>query len=92
MLELAADLCLLDESAGHLRIVVVLFEQDLDGEVAPQVGVAALEDGSHAAVSDFAQDLITALVRGHLRRPRPDHRRLRLGLGVSEQDTGDLAD
>ena len=42
MLELAADLRFLDEAADDLGIVVVFLEQDLDGQVAAQVGVAAL--------------------------------------------------
>ena len=32
-------------------------EQDLDGQVAAQVGVAALEDGPHAAAGDLAEEL-----------------------------------
>ena len=92
MLELAADLRLLDEAADQLGIVVVLFEQDLDGQVAAQVGVAALEDGAHAAAADLAQELVAAGVLGHLGGRGPDHRGLGLGLGVAEQDAGDRAD
>ena len=33
-------------------------EQDLDGQVAAQVGVAALEDGAHAAAGDLAEELV----------------------------------
>jgi hypothetical protein len=42
--ELAGDLRLLDEPADHGRVVAVPIQQDLDGQVEPQVGVAALED------------------------------------------------
>jgi len=35
--------------------VPVVLEQDLDGKVAPQVGVAALEHGTHAAASNLAE-------------------------------------
>ena len=42
MLELAANLGFLDESAYHDGLVLVTLEQDLHGEVAAQVGVAPL--------------------------------------------------
>ena len=42
VLELAADLRLLDEPAEDLGVVAVLLQEDLDGQVAAQVGVAAL--------------------------------------------------
>ena len=74
MLELAADLRLLDEPAHQLGLVLVALEQDLDGQVAPQVGVAALEDRPHAAAGDLAEELVavTALAgRGHLVGGRP---------------------
>ena len=58
VLELAADLRLLDEPADQLGVVAVLLEQDLDRQVAAQVGVTALEDGTHAAAGDLAQELI----------------------------------
>ena len=41
MLELAADLRLLDESADHLGLVAELLPQHLDGQVTAQVGVVA---------------------------------------------------
>ena len=51
MLELAADLRLLDEPADHLGLVAVLLPQDLDGQVAAQVGIVPLEDHAHAAAA-----------------------------------------
>ena len=64
VLELAADLGLLDEAADQLGLVAVCLEQDLDGQVAAEVGVAALEDRPHAAAGDLAQDLVAvALLR-----------------------------
>ncbi len=92
MLELAADLCLLDESANQLGVIAVLLQQDLDGKVASQVGVAALENDPHAAPGDHAEELQpTGAVghRGHLGGGRLDHgtgagRRI----GVAEQDQG----
>ena len=89
MLELAADLGLLDESAGHLGIVVVFFEQDLDGQVSPQVGVAALEDGPHAAVADLAQDLVAAGLFRHLGGRGADDGSMGIVLGVAKQDSRD---
>ena len=67
MLELAADLCLFDESAAKVGVILVLFKQDLDREVAPQVRVASLEDGTHAAVADLSHDLVAAGLLRHLR-------------------------
>ena len=62
MLELAADLRLLDEPADHLGVVAVLLQEDLDGQVAAEVGVAALEDDAHAAAGDLAEELVATLV------------------------------
>ena len=55
MLELAGDLCLLDKSQDQLGVVAVGVEQDLDGQVAAQVGIASLEDGPHSAAGDLAE-------------------------------------
>ena len=55
MLELAADLRLLDEAVDQVGPVAVLLEQDLDGQVAAEVGVAAPEHGAHAAAGDLAE-------------------------------------
>jgi hypothetical protein len=44
VLELAADLRLLDEPADHDGIVAEVVPEHLEGDVAAQVGVAALED------------------------------------------------
>ena len=94
MLELAGDLRLLDEPADQLGLIAVLLEQDLDGQVAAQVGVAALEDGAHAAPGDLAQDLERAAAvgrRGHGVAAGPGGR-LGAAVGVAEQDAGDRAD
>jgi hypothetical protein len=92
MLELAADLCLLHEPASHVGIVVPFLEQDLDGQVSPQIGIAAFEDSPHPAVADLAQDLVAALVFGHLPRRRPDDRRLDRRLDIAEQNARHLAE
>src|SRR5262249_42357555 len=52
LLDLACDLRLLDEPADHGRVVAVPIQQDLDGPVAPQVDVAALEDQPHPPAGD----------------------------------------
>ncbi len=44
VLELAADLGLLDEAADHVGVVAEVVAQDLERDVAAEVGVAALED------------------------------------------------
>ncbi len=43
VLELAADLGLLDEPADHVGVVAEVVAEDLDGDVAAEVGVAAPE-------------------------------------------------
>ena len=59
VLELAADLRLLDEPADQLgRCRGGRSQEDLDGQVAAEVGVAALEDGAHAAAGDLAVDAV----------------------------------
>ena len=75
VLELAADLRLLDEPADHLGVVAVLFQDDLDGQVAAEVDVAPLEDRAHPAAGDLAHELVAARIAGevgHLRRAGPD--------------------
>ena len=92
VLELAADLRLLDEPADQLGVVAVLLEQDLDRQVAAQVVVTALEDGTHAAAGDLAQELIAVAAmgrRGHLRGCWPDDGTGDLGRpGLSEEQAG----
>ena len=58
VLELAADLGLLDEAADHVGVVAEVVAQHLEGDVAAEVGVAALEDGAHAAAGDLAVDAV----------------------------------
>ena len=60
VLELAADLRLLDEPPDQLGAVAVLLQQDLDRQVAAQVPIPALEDRPHAAAGDLAEDVVTA--------------------------------
>ena len=81
VLELAADLRLLDEAAGDLRAIEVLLEEDLDGQLAAQLDVAAAEDGAHAAAGDLAGELVAVSRvggRGH-------------GVGAGPQDVGAVA-
>ena len=44
VLELAADLGFLDEAAGHVGVVAVVVAEDLEGDLAVEVGVAAFQD------------------------------------------------
>ena len=67
------------------------FEQDLDGQVAAEVDVAALEDGPHAAAGDLALELVAAPAplgrRRHRRGARP-HQRLVVGQVVQVDARG----
>ena len=84
MLQLAADLRLLDEPPHHLGIALVRLQQHLDRQLPAQVDVATLEDRPHAAPGDLALELVPAqagaILIGHLGRPRHDQR-----LAVVEQ-------
>ena len=87
MLELAADLRLLDEPADHLGLVAEWLAQHLDGQVAAQVDVAPPEHDAHAAAGDLAEEL-EPLGRSVQRRDDPGRRRLpgghaRSGFGVA---------
>ncbi len=76
MLKLAADLRLLDEPVDQVRPLAVLVQQDLQREVAAQVGVATSEHRSHPAAGDLAKDLIpTGQAIDHALAV-PDNRRL----------------
>ena len=77
VLELAADLRFLDEAADDVLIAAVPIQQDLQGQVAAQVGVAGLEHDAHAAAGDLTQDLVA---------PGVDSKRVQSGLGVHPQD------
>ena len=74
VLELAADLRLLDEAADHVGVVAEVFAQDLQGHVAAEVGVAALEDGAHAAAGDLAVDPVADRAVVIVAALRPDDR------------------
>jgi hypothetical protein len=49
VLQLAADLRLLHEALDDGRVVLVLVQQHLDGQIAAQLRIAALEDQPYAA-------------------------------------------
>ena len=90
MLQLAADLGFLDEPADQVGLVAVRLEQDLDGQVAAEVGIAALEHRSHAAAGDLAEQLQPprAIRRdGHLGRAGLDQGiRPACRVGITERD------
>src|SRR5262249_23635440 len=68
MLELAADLGFFDEPAHQFGLVLVFLQQHLDSQRSSQVGVAAFENRPHAAVGDFAEELVAIAAlfgRGH---------------------------
>ncbi len=58
VLELAADLRLLDEPADHLGVVALLVPYHLDGEIPAELEVAPLEDRPHSAPSQLADKLV----------------------------------
>ena len=58
MLELAADLRLLDEPPDHGRVPGVARVEHLHRDVAAEVGVAPLEDDAHPAAGDLAEDVV----------------------------------
>ncbi len=91
VLELAADLRLLDEPADHVGIVAEVLAEDLQRDVAPEVGVAALEHGADAAARDLAVDPVARALAG-VAAPRAVERRLGPAVGVAEQDVRHLAD
>jgi len=66
VLELAADLRLLQEALHHLRIVGVPGSQHLERHTAAQVLVAPLEDDADAAARDLAEHLVAAVLFGAL--------------------------
>jgi hypothetical protein len=76
MLKLPPDLCFLDEPSHQLGLVMVAFEQHLDGQIAPQVRVAPLEHRPHPSPSDLAEKFVAIASfcgRMHLIRRRLDH-------------------
>ena len=75
VLQLAADLRLFHEAADQVGLLLVRFEENFDGQVAPQVGIASFEDNAHAAPGDLAQELDAngpVGGPGHLGRGRVD--------------------
>ena len=95
VLQLAADLGLLDEPADKLGLVAVRFQKHLHGEVSAEVGVVPLEDRPHSPAGDLAEEEHPGRARslvGHLGRAGLDDRsRVGPGFGVAEQDPRDSA-
>ncbi len=78
MLQLAADLRLLDEPPQHLGIALVRLQQHLDRQLSAEVDVATPDDRPHAAPGDLALELVPAPSKAnlteHLGRLRHDQR------------------
>src|SRR5262249_36217208 len=85
VLELAADLGLLDEPADQRGLVPMRLEEHLDRQLAAQVAVAASEDGPHPAPPDLAEELVAGGT-GEVRAP--PWRRGRNGHGVEIVEGG----
>src|SRR5262249_51928863 len=58
VLELAADLRLLDEPAHNVGVIAVIVAQHLERDFAAKVWVAAFEDDAHASAGDLAVDAV----------------------------------
>ena len=83
MLKLASDLGLLDEAPDHRAIPGMTRVEHFHRDVAAQVGVAPLEDDTHAAASDLAEDMVSPLPTAGepvVTQPDTDHRRRGVGL------------
>jgi hypothetical protein len=95
MLQLAADLRLLDEALHDLGPVGEALVEHLDRDVAPEIRVVALQDHAHPAARDLAQELVVAPAdrnRRLLLRGGIDHRRgVRRGFLVAQHDARSLA-
>ena len=70
MLELTANLRLLDKPADQFGPFPVPIQEYLDGQLSSQVGVAAAEDGPHAATADLTKKLVPAEAVGQRRHVR----------------------
>ena len=93
MLELAADLRLLDEPADRLGRVPVPLQEHLHRQVAAQLAVATDQDGAHATAGDLAEQVQPAGGRRNPGRCRMnDRRRGLLHRRVAEPDPRRLAD
>ena len=86
MLELAADLRLLDEPPDQAVVAGLAGMEYLDRDVSAEVGVASFEDDSHPAAADLAEDLVAHLPAGGKGvLSGPDHWRGRVRL-IAQQD------
>ena len=89
VLELAADLGLLEEASAKGGVVLVMLEEDLDGQLPAEVLVSASQHGPHAAAGNLAEHTQTrSAVRKIPRRGRLP-RRLCARPGVFQANAGD---
>jgi hypothetical protein len=83
-------------SGAAARVSFVAFEQDLDGQVAAQVGVAPLEHRAHLPTGDFAKELVAATAlcwpRHHVRQGRANVRADFVGGRFGQEDMRDRTD
>jgi hypothetical protein len=86
MLQLPADLGFLHKPPDHLGVIAEVFAQDLQGNIAAEVGISTPEHGTHAAAGDLAIDSVPqgGLSIGHT--TGTNQRRLETAVGVAEQD------
>ncbi len=92
VLQLAADLRLLDEPADHVGVIAEILAEHLQGHVAAEVRVASLEHRAHAASGDLAVDPVARAGARIVATARAMERRFGAAVGVAEQDARDRAD
>ena len=86
VLELSGDLGLLEKAVDHFGAMAEVVAEDLDGQVAAEVAVAAAEDDAHAAAADLVGELQP---RGSLgQRGRPGGRSIDRGGRVVDPRVG----
>ena len=93
MLQLTGQASLVEEAAQHRRIVAVTRQNDLDGDVAADLGIVAAQNGPHAAVGDFLLDLVAASQRRRelVHDPHRVSGRRQLGLVLSSGERRRIA-
>jgi len=86
VLELSADLRLLDEALDHGAVVLEALVQHLDRDVAAEVLVAALHHDAQAAARDLAEHVVAGADGCGTRRADRLHDGIPVGRGVRERE------
>ncbi len=89
MLQLAADLRLLDEPADHIDVVAEVFAKNFHRDVAAEVGVTSPEDLAHAPACDLAVDAVAHSGIAAAVLVGSNERWLEAVVGVTQEYAGD---